>query len=451
MTASPQTATDIAGNLAWGLPFAGLLLAFAIMPLAAPRLWHSHYGKIIAFWALAFLLPHAMSHGAAPALKEILHAALIEYLPFILLLGALFAVSGGLHVTGTPRGSPAVNTALLALGTALASAIGTTGAALVIVRPMIRANRHRRRKTHLFVFFILLVANAGGALTPLGDPPLFLGYLRGVPFFWSLRHLFLPTVVVAGGLLGMFYLLDSYVMRRDHRKEPPVLVEIEKLGIRGRVNLVLLAAVIATVLLRGFWHPALGITILGVAWGVSDIVTDALLALIGGLSVILTSETCRRANEFSWGPMIEVAILFAGIFVTLIPVQAMIEAGANGPAAPVLARLFSDGVPNDRLFFWATGLLSAFLDNAPTYLVFFDFAGGDARELAGPAAQTLAAISMAAVYFGALTYLGNAPNLMIKALCESHGIRMPSFFAYIGWAALCLLPWLLLVEMLFFR
>jgi len=436
-------------SLLWAIPFIGVLLTIALAPLLAPTFWHRHYGKCVALWALAFLLPEMALNGVKAGLAALIEAALDEYLPFILLLGALFAVAGGLRLTGAPRGGPGVNTAMLALGTLMASVIGTTGAAMVMVRPMIRANRHRRQTAHIFVFFILLIANVGGALSPLGDPPLFLGYLAGVPFFWPLLHLWAPTLVVAVGLLALFYGIDHYIHSR-RGEAPPVIAEIEKLGIEGGINLLLLAAVVATVLLRGVWHPAAAIDILGVAWGLGEIVTDALLLAIAALSLLLTKGAVRRANEFTWQPMVEVAILFAAIFVTIIPVMAMIAAGPSGPAAPLIARLFDGDVPVNSVFFWATGLLSAVLDNAPTYLVFFGFAGGDPQLLAGPMASTLAAISAGAVFCGALTYVGNAPNLMVKALAESHGIRMPGFFGYIGWAALCLGPWLVLVDRIFF-
>lgn len=443
-------ATAAVSALAWGSPFLGVLLTIALAPRLLPGLWHAHYGKIVFVWALAFVIPDAVAHGVAAMLGQVIETALHEYIPFVLLLGALFAVAGGIRVTGTPHGTPAVNTAMLALGTVTASWIGTTGAAMLMLRPLIRANRRRRRTTHVFVFFIFLVANVGGALTPLGDPPLFLGYLAGVPFFWPTTHLLLPTLLTAGGLLAVFYALDSYIYHGRRGEEPAVLPDIEKLGIEGRGNLFLLAAVVAIVLLRGAWRPAAALSFWGVRWDLGAIVTDVLLVAVALLSLIITRHSVRRANEFTWAPMIEVAILFAVIFITIVPVLAMIHAGVSGPAGPLVARLMIDGVPDNRIFYWATGLLSAVLDNAPTYLVFLGFAGGNVPHLIGPLAHTLQAISAGAVYFGALTYLGNAPNLMVKSIAEAHGISMPSFFGYIGWAAICLLPWLLLVDLIFF-
>lgn len=438
-------------GLAWVIPFLGLLLTIGLAPLIAPTLWHRHHGKLVALWAGAFVATDVIHEGAGGTLHAVAAIVLLNYLPFVLLLGALFVIAGGLHVTGVPRASPRVNTALLLLGTILASLIGTTGATMVMLRPMIRANRHRHRATHVFVFFIFLVANIGGALTPLGNPPIFLGFLLGVPFFWPAIHLALPMVLLAVALLAVFYALDSFIYRGTGRHEAEILEEFEKLGMTGKINLMLLAVGIAAVLLRAFWHPTAGIVVFGVAWSASDIVTDSLFLAIGALSLAVTRASVRRANEFSWQPMIEVAIIFAAIFITIIPVMAMIAAGADGPLATIFSRLFVAGAANNSNFYWATGSLSALLDNAPTYVVFFGFAGNDAARLTGSLAPTLAAISAGAVFFGGMTYIGNAPNLMVKAIVESYGLKMPGFFGYVGWATLCLLPWLAVVEWLFIR
>jgi len=328
--------------------------------------------------------------------------------------------------------------------------VGTTGAAMLMVRPLIRANRHRRHAAHVIVFLILLAGNVGGALTALGNPPIFLGYLAGVPFLWPIRHLWAPTLVVTAGLLTSFYALDHYLFRHRRGGDPALLPEIEKLGLDGGINLPLLALIIVAVVLRAVWPAPPVLRFLGIGWDAADIAGDAMMLAAALLSLALTRRETRRRNDFAWEPMVEVGILFAGIFVTIIPVMAIIAAGAAGPAAPLFARLIQGGVPDDRLFYWATGLLSAILDNAPTYLVFFEFAGGKAAHLAETLPRTLAAISAAAAFFGALTYTGNAPNLLIKGIAEHQGIAMPHFFGYIGWALLSLLPWLLLAQMLFF-
>ena len=447
-----HAASDMAApsSLAWTLPFIGLLLTIAIAPLIAPHLWHRHYGKAALTWALAFALPDAVLSGAHAALAALLDVALREYLPFILLLGALFTVAGGLRVKGTLHGTPAVNSLMLAIGAGMASMIGTTGATMVMLRPVIRANRHRAHAKHVFVFFILLVANVGGALTPLGDPPLFLGYLLGVPFFWPTIHLAVPTLFLAAVLLALFYGLDRLMHRRGGGGEPAPLAEIERLGLDGKLNLVFLAATVAVVLLRAWWNPSASVSLLGVVWTLDDAVADLLLAAIAVLSLAFTPASIRKANDFTWEPMREVAILFAAIFVTLQPVMAMIAAGEHGPLAALTTRLHG-GAADPSLYYWVTGALSAFLDNAPTYVVFFGFAGGDPTALTGPLAPVLTAISCGAVYFGAMSYIGNAPNFMAKAMIESQGLKMPSFFGFLGWSCLCLLPWLAVVDLVFLR
>jgi len=423
-------------TLAWAFPFIGLILTIAVAPLLAPRRWEQHYVWITLGWSVVFVLPDLI-RGGTGALRPLGGMALHQYLPFALLLGTLYVVTGGLRVTGAPYGTPAVNTAMLALGTALAGLIGTPGASLLMVRPMIRANQHRRRTAHVFVFFILLVANVGGALTPIGNPPLLLGFLKGVPFFWPTVHLAAPTLLLSAGLLVTFYALDHYIGRNA---EVALLPEIEKLRIEGGINLLFLAIALGAVLLRAVWTGPL-----------AELASDVLMLGAALASLATTSPATRHANGFDWAPLIEVAVLFGAIFVTLIPVVAIVAAGADGPAAPLFARIFDGGVADNALIFRSAGVMSAFLDNAPTYLVFFGLAGDDAARLTGPLATTLVAISTGACYFGGLTYLGNAPNLLVRALVEREGIRMPGFFGYAGWAVVCLVPWLLVIEALFFH
>ena len=431
-------------GLLWAIPFAGLLLSIALLPTAAPGLWHRHYEKIAAAWILAFLVPLLAVHGLGAAARVVAHAMLLDYVPFIVLLLALYTVTGGIAVTGTLHGTPGVNTLLLAIGTAIASITGTTGAAMLMVRPLLRANRGRAEVRHVFVFFIILVANVGGSLSPVGDPPLFLGFMEGVPFFWPTVHLFLPTVTIAAALLLLFYLVDSRLRRKSPAPAPDPVAEVERLRVRGVANIGLLAAVVACVLMSGIWDPGINVGVPGVELPLPKLISTLLLLAIVVVSLRLTSARWRRANNFAWHAMAEVAVLFAAIFVTIVPVLHIIAEGREGPAGPLLALL--SGPP---AYFWLTGILSAFLDNAPTYLVFFSFAGGDAAVLAGAGAKTLLAISMGAVYFGALTYVGNAPNFMVRSLAESEGVRMPSFFLYLVWASLLLLPLFGLVTLLF--
>ena len=435
------------------LPFVGLLLSIAICPLASPKLWHHHYGKIAAFWALAFIVPYSNVLGTAPVATELAHTILLEYLPFLLLILALFTVSGGILLKGDLHGSAAVNTALLAIGTGVASIAGTTGASMLLIRPVIRANDNRRHNRHVIIFFIFLVANIGGALTPLGDPPLFLGFLKGVDFFWPTGHLLGPTALVAILLLGLFFALDSYLFHIDETAPPPPdPTPDSRLHIEGWPNIVLLGAILVAVLTSGIWRPGIGIPLLGVTIELQNLVRDVALLLITALSWWTTRAELRDANGFSWGPIIEVAKLFAGIFVTIIPVIAVLKAGREGALAPVIA-LVSDsaGHPNNAAYFWLAGGLSSFLDNAPTYLVFFNTAGGDARQLMGPLADTLTAISAGAVFMGANSYIGNAPNFMVKAIAEERGVKMPSFFGYMLWSGGLLIPCFGLVTWVFFR
>ncbi|WDZ98455.1 sodium:proton antiporter [Herbaspirillum sp. WKF16] len=436
----------------WALPFAGVLLSIALLPLLAPALWHRHFGKIAGFWALAFLLPFAAREGAHAALAVAAHALLAEYLPFIILLTALFTVAGGICVRGNLRGTPALNTGLLALGTLLASVMGTTGAAMLLIRPLIRANDDRRHATHIVVFFIFLVANAGGSLTPLGDPPLFLGFLKGVDFFWTARHVLLPMLFLCGSLLAIFYLLDRHYWRRREERRPLDPTPDAPLRFEGGVNFLLLGAVVALVLMSGLWKPGTAFELMGAPLEWQNLARDLALLAVILLSLKMTPAAARAGNDFSWGPMLEVAKLFAAIFLTIVPVIAMLRAGEQGAfVAVVRAVTGPDGRPDDAMYFWMTGLLSSFLDNAPTYLVFFNTASGDAAELMGPLASTLAAISAGAVFMGANSYIGNAPNMMVKAIAEERGVRMPSFFGYMAWSGCILVPLFVAMSFIFFK
>jgi Na+/H+ antiporter NhaD/arsenite permease-like protein len=447
VAASPLDGSAL--SLAWGLPFVGLLLTIAAGPLLFGKIWHAHYGKIAAAWSLMVLAPLALFHGTPAAVAAFIHALIDDYLSFIVLLFALYTIAGGILVTGRIRGTPAGNTTLLALGTLIASIVGTTGAAMILIRPLIKANRRRQYNAHVFVFFIILVANIGGALSPLGDPPLFVGFLRGVDFFWPAQNLLLQTTIVAIVVLGIFFALESAFYRREKTR----LIERDErhdpIRVRGAVNLLLIMLLIAAILLSAAWKSGLGLEIHGVRVALEDALRDATLLLIALFSLWLTPNEHRAANGFTWEPMREVAKLFAAIFIAAIPVLAMLKAGRDGSFAFLLSAVTAnDGEPHEAAYFWLTGLLSAFLDNAPTYLVFFELAGGDARQLMGPLAGTLAAISMGAVYMGALTYIGNAPNLMIYAIAQERGIRMPSFISYMLWACLVLLPIFLLLTLL---
>ena len=442
-------------GFAWAIPFIGVLLSIAILPLAAPQLWHHHFGKITAAWSLAFVLPYAAMDGLGATAAQLVHVLVGEYVPFIILIGSLFVIAGGVYLRGNLHGSPATNTVLLAAGTGIASITGTTGAAMLLVRAVIRANDDRVHNAHVMVFFIFLVANVGGSLTPLGDPPLFLGFLKGVDFFGPTVHLLAPMLMVSAILLAAFYAIDSHFYRRDaafQAKRDPTPDTPKGLSIEGGINVWLLLGVMAAVLVSGIWKPGISWNLLGTEVPLQGILRDIVLVGLAWASLRLTPASCREANAFTWGPILEVAKLFAGIFVTIVPVIAMLKAGDKG-AFSGLVQLASrpDGSPDNVAYFWLAGGLSSFLDNAPTYLVFFNMAGGDAATLMGPLATTLAAISVGAVFMGANTYIGNAPNFMVKAVAEENGVKMPSFFGYMIWSCAILIPCFLLVTVVFFR
>lgn len=436
-------------SLAWGIPFAGLLLSIALMPLVAGHLWHHHYGKIAAGWSALLVIPFAIAYGPQVAAAEVWHIVLQEYIPFIALLLALYVTGGGVLLKGSLVGTPATNTALLAFGTVIASVMGTTGASMLLIRPVLRANAFRKRKTHTFVFFIFLVSNIGGSLTPLGDPPLYLGFLKGVSFFWTTQNLFWEFAVCAVILLAVYYLLDSLAWAREKPVVPGDGAR-EPLRVEGLVNLALIGAVVAMVLVQGYWRPG-QVPLFGDSIGAERLAGIAVFVAIAWLSMRLTSPALREANGFAWGAIAEVAKLFAAIFITMAPVLAILRAGVDGAAAPLVA-LTTDaaGQPIPWVYFWLAGGLSSFLDNAPTYLVFFNLAGGDPQYLMTQGALTLAAISCGAVFMGANSYIGNAPNFMVKAIVEENGERMPSFFGYCGWAVVFLIPLFVLVTLIFF-
>ncbi len=436
----------------WALPFAGILLSIALGPLLFPHVWEHHYGKFAAFWAVLTLAPLMATQGAGVAASAVAHTMLMEYVPFIILLFALFTCAGGILVRGNLHGSPAVNTGILAIGTVVASFIGTTGASMVLIRPLLRANDNRRYNVHTVVFFIFLVSNIGGSLTPLGDPPLFLGFLRGVDFFWTTKNIFPDTLFAAVILLALFYAMDSYFYRKEEGMPPQSdPTPDSRIGLEGTVNFALIGGIIAAILMSAYWKPGIVIPVPGAPLEIQNVARDVILIGIAIASLKITSRSLRERNGFSWGPIQEVAKLFAGIFIAMIPVLAMLKAGANGAFAPLVALVTGpDGRPNDAAYFWLTGGLSSFLDNAPTYLVFFELAGGNAQTLMTTGATTLAAISAGAVFMGANSYIGNAPNFMVYAIARHAGVNMPSFFGYMLWSGAILVPIFIAMTFLFF-
>jgi len=435
------------------IPFAGMLLSIALFPLMAPEFWHHNFGKVSAFWAALMGIPFLIAFKGI-ALYEIIHIILADYVPFIILLWSLYTVSGGILLRGTLRGTPPVNTLILVIGTILASWMGTTGAAMLLIRPFLRANNYRKNRIFMVVFFIFLVANIGGSLTPLGDPPLFLGFLHGVRFFWTFNimpHMLTAAII----LLVIYFVLDSYYYRKEGVTAPEEGAVKEPLKIEGIHNFLFLLGIIGAVLLSGIveWGE---INTLGVHRAVQDWIRDGLLIAMGILSLITTRIKLREDNDFTWFPIVEVAYLFIGIFITMIPCLLILKAGAHGQLAFLIA-----SVKRPLHYFWITGALSSFLDNAPTYLTFFNtavgsFYSGMSEAQAVPLLMTenaiyLKAISAGAVFFGACSYIGNAPNFMVRSISEEAGTSMPSFFGYIlKYSLLFLIPTFILVTFIFF-
>ena len=432
--------------LSWAGPFLGVLLSIAVLPAVAARLWHRRMAWVMGLWTAALLLPWAAAFGAADAARLAWHAILVEYLPFVTLLLALYAAGGGVLVRGGPAGTPGGNTLMLAVGMALGIVMGQAGAAMVLVNPLLHANAHRRRKVHLPLFLIVLVANASGALTPLGNPPLYIGFLHGVPFLWPARHLIAPLAVLTGLLLLAFYLIDRYLAAG----EPPAPAPA-RLHVRGWGNAALILLTGAVVLAQNAVRTR-DIVILGEAVPLMRLVAILAFAAITALSAAVTPKAIRQGNDFTWAPMTEVALLFLAIFVTIAPVLHMLQAGLSGPLAPVLRlTLTPDGAPRPAAFFWLAGILSAFLDNAPTYLVFFEIAQINPAAMSAAQDSTLAALSAGAVFFGGLTYIGNAPNMMVRGVAAHRGVRMPGFLGFLVLSAALLLPTFAVLTALFFH
>ena len=446
------------------IPFVGMLLSIAIFPLVKGEWWESHELHVAVCWAAVFLIPFVIVFGPEITAEQLSETIVGDYIPFIILLLGLFVVAGGIHIRGTIVGTTRNNVILLLIGTALASWVGTTGAAMLLIRPIIRANLWRKHKAHIIVFFIFLVANMGGCLTPLGDPPLFLGYLRGVPFFWTLMHIWPLLILNTALLIVIFIVLDRRMVKREGQEGADALELMDRaddrvpIRIEGAHNFIFLALIIIAVILNGsipqmemFINPETGKTfgfeIFGVHTGIDYYGQIGIILIALLLSWFTTPREIRKRNNFEWAPITEVAKLFIGIFITMIPALALLRAYGG-----------TLGIDSPLKFFWATGLLSSFLDNSPTYVVFLTAAGAlgttDPTAVvttAGAVAQPmLLAISAGAVFMGAVTYIGNAPNFMVKNIAESAKIKMPSFFAYMGWSVAILIPIFIVDTLIFF-
>ncbi|HEY1857175.1 sodium:proton antiporter [Acidocella sp.] len=417
------------GQLTQIIPFAGVLVSFAILPGLLPRFWHRRMASIIGLWVVLGFLLQTFERGGRAAALALWQVTLAEFLPFIVLLLALYALGGGISIRGGALGRPVGNLLLLIAGTVLASVMGTIGAALLLIHPLLAANGYRYEKRHLVFAFIILVGNCGGALSPLGDPPLLVGYLRGVPFFWPFTHLLLPLLLLAVPVLALTFGLDAWLARREPRRRP------ERLRVRGLLNILLLLLLIAVIPLEGIWHPG-NVTVL---WATIPGEHLAVMLVEAGcilVSELFTPNSIRSQNRFAWQAMREIIILFFAIFATIGPAFTLLQA-AQIPPLPLA-------------WFWASGIASAVLDAAPTYLIFFQAAGGHAAALTQGPARLLTAIAAGSVFFGPVTYLGNAPNLMIREIAARRGVRMPGFFAFAGIMILVLVPIYGLMSLVFF-
>jgi len=487
------------------IPFAGILLSIALFPLLAMHFWHHNYPKVAAFWAAVFAIPFLFIYKGQ-ALYEILHIYIVDYIPFIILLAGLFTVSGGIVLRGTLVGTPVVNVLFILVGTIMSSMIGTTGSSMLLIRPLLRANAHRERKAHIVIFFIFLVSNMGGSLTPLGDPPLFLGFLHGVPFQWTLS--LLPEMGFSAILLLiLFYFLDTMMLKREPAEQELAeeRAEAVPISIAGAHNFLFLLGIIGGVLLSGLWKSG-DVNIAGVHADISGLTRDGIIILMAVLAYLSTKQRLREENGFTWEPIREVAYLFAGIFMTIIPALAILKAGEEGALKALIVRADSEPA-----YFWFTGILSSFLDNAPTYLTYFNTALGKLHlhedavsaflyhyplpimgistpdpafiaqlfkdhahqlphyvavaggDLSNPAAlqelthnlelfeSYLKAIAVGAVFMGANTYIGNAPNFMVRSIAEENHVKMPSFFGYMAWSGGILIPLFIIITFVFFR
>ena len=455
--AAGESGTESGVPLWLCIPFAGLLLCIAVMPLVKGEWWEAHQPLVVVLWILVMVIPFALLYGVGSAAETVLECTVNDYLTFIVLLFGLFCVSGNITMEGDFAGSPRINVGLLALGTLLASCIGTTGASMLMVRPVIKMNSWRRRKSHIMIFFIFMVSNMGGCLTPIGDPPLLMGFMRGVPFFWSL-HLFPVLIFNMVILLFVFYHLDKRNYRRDiaEGRKPDISKPGTEFRIDGLHNIIFLIMIVAAVILSGVLPgmPAFqdaagnarGIHIFGeVSLSYPSLIEIALILLAAFMSFKTTDKEVRVKNHFTWGAIKEVAVLFIGIFITMQPALMLLK--AVGPNL---------GITEPYQMFWATGALSSFLDNTPTYLVFLTtagtlgFTGGISTTLGTLPAKMLSAISCGAVFMGANTYIGNAPNFMVKSISDENGVNMPSFFGYMLWSVAVLIPVFIIDMFVFF-
>lgn len=439
-------------GVVWGVPFLGLLISVGIGQAAFPKIWERWHGLLASFWIAVLLVPLALTLPGAEVAHAVAETILLDYLPFVVSILALYTLAGGIRIRTRMSGHPRENAILLGLGVLAGGVIGTPGATLLFLPVVLASNRWRRHRVHTLMFLIFLVANIGGGLTPLG-PPLLVGYLRGVPFLWTVQAMLLPTAAVSGLLIALYAALDRlvYYPREDAAARAAHRQEHDTVTVEGGLNLLLLLVALVVQVACGTWTTTAALTVGSVVWPLPDLARIIALLALTALALRPATRPERAANHFHWLPMAEVAAVFAGIFVTLVPVLSILAAGRAGALGGILDLVSRpDGSPLDWAYFAVTGVLSGVLDNAPTFLVFFKAAGGDAASLTGAHASTLTAISAGAAFWGGLTYLGNAPNFMVRSVAEGRGIAMPHFAAYLGWSLAFLVPVFAVTAVLFF-
>jgi Na+/H+ antiporter NhaD/arsenite permease-like protein len=438
------------------VPFLAMLLSIAAIPLIAPAFWKKRYYAIPLFWSIVAVAWISIEQGAAISISSVIKILLEQYLPFFFVLFTLFTITGGIKIDGRLGGTPVLNTTLILIGSVLSSVIGTTGAAIVLLRPLLSSNELRKYKVHTIIFFIFLVGNIGGSLTPIGNPPLLMGFISNIDFFWPFFHMLLPTSFTIFLLLGIYYCIEWFLFRRENKttlsREKGIIL------VQGWTNILFLCAAMSVVLLSKFsLGPALHFY--AVEMPLAELLELVLLAVIALLSFILTKKEIRIENRFSWHPIIEVGIVFAGIFITITPIIAMLRAGSNGPCVFLFNSLTDiDGYPKNSMYYWISGLVSAFIDSAPAYLVFFNTASArcgnalsSAHFMMNENSATLVALTAGSSFMGALSYIGNAPNMIVRAIAEENGIKMPSFSGYMLWAFSILIPVFIIVQIIFIK
>lgn len=427
-------------NLYEAIPFVGVILSIALVPLFAQHFWERHSKKVLSSWILLYISMEVFLFGMPKTATGVFESIVKHYIPFVILVSSLFITTGGIFVAfNRVKQCALTNTIFLFCSSMIAGWIGTTGASALLIRPFLRLNEGRKSKVHLVLFFIFLVSNIGGLASPIGDPPLFMGYLEGIRFFWFIQHMFLHLLFTVLVLCVIFFAVDKYLWRRNDKNIQSTSdnVEQDRIIVIGKRNIVFLFMILLSLVLL---NTNDGFSVFGTKISYTSVIRDTILVLISYLSIKYSPKLARLKNEFSYAPVIEVAETFVAIFITVHPLLEMLSLGENGPLGSVFSAISVAGRLDPFRCFWTVGALSSFLDNAPTFLIFFYLAGGNAADLMLNNTSYLIAISIGAVFMGAVTYIGNAPNLMMKSVAISAGIQMPSFIKYTLLAICILLP-----------